>query len=53
MKSYKKVEMVAKNAPSGSYFASCPQYRSGTGANDNYCEAGSPMNSCRYCECSK
>ncbi len=24
MKTYKKVEMVAKNAPSGSYAAGCP-----------------------------
>ncbi len=24
MKNYKKVEMVAKNAPSGSYAAGCP-----------------------------
>lgn len=26
MKTYKKVEMVAKNAPSGSYAAGCPEH---------------------------
>lgn len=52
MKTYKKVELVAKNAPSGSYAAGCPQYRAGAG--DHYeGEPGHPRNSCMYCECTK
>ncbi len=52
MKSYKKVEMVAKNAPSGSYAAGCPQYLVGAGyeINRGY---GNPDSSCKFCECSK
>ncbi len=52
MKTYKKVEMVAKNAPSGSYAAGCPQYRSGAGYDNNQ-GSGNPDSSCKYCECSK
>lgn len=52
MKSYKKVEMEAKNAPSGSYAAGCPQYRAGIGIDRND-GPGNPMSSCLYCECSK
>ena len=32
MKSYKKVEVVAVNAPSGSYAAGCPADRMGNGS---------------------
>lgn len=52
MKTYKKVELVAKNAPSGSYAAGCPQYRSGAGDYNNG-TPGHPYNSCKYCECTK
>ncbi len=41
MKSYKKVEMVAKNAPSGSYAAGCPtelSTRGGRSESGHYCE---------------
>lgn len=38
MKKYKKVEMVAKNAPSGSYSAGCPAKDRGyNDANKWYC----------------
>ena len=52
MKTYKKVELEAVNAPSGSYAAGCPQYRSGAGYETNH-GAGNPQSSCRYCECAK
>lgn len=52
MKTYKKVELVAKNAPSGSYAAGCPQYQAGRGADLNY-GAGNPQSACRYCEATK
>lgn len=52
MKQYKKVEMEAKNAPSGSYAAGCPQYEAGAGFDRN-CGAGNPSSTCRYCECQK
>ena len=52
MKNYKKVEMVAKNAPSGSYAAGCPQYKSGWGSDVNQ-GTGNPNSACKYCECSK
>lgn len=44
MKDYKKVEMVAKNAPSGSYAAGCPQY------NDSHSSDYSHRCDCKYCE---
>lgn len=54
MKQYKKVEMEAKNAPSGSYAAGCPQYQSGVGSDWGESRpAGHPSNSCKYCECQK
>jgi len=52
MKTFKKVEMVAKNATSGSYAAGCPQYRAGTGCDINQ-GLGSSYNGCKYCECTK
>ncbi len=52
MKTYKKVEVEAVNAPSGSYAAGCPQYRAGAGINQN-CGSGDPNSSCKFCECSK
>lgn len=52
MKTYKKVELVAKNAPSGSYAAGCPEYNAGTGHDYNY-GTGNHNNSCKYCECTK
>lgn len=53
MKQYKKVEMVAKNAPSGSYAAGCPQYQAGTGHEYGGMPPGHPSNSCKHCQCSK
>ncbi len=52
MKTYKKVELVAKNAPSGSYAAGCPQYKSGFGLDSDY-GAGNPHSACKYCETTK
>lgn len=52
MKTYKKVEMVAKNAPSGSYAAGCPQYQAGAGGDFN-AGPGNPCSGCKYCECTK
>lgn len=52
MKTYKKVEMVAKNAPSGSYAAGCPQYNAGWGWDSN-AGPGNPASACLYCECTK
>ena len=40
MKNYKKVKMVAKNAPSGSYAAGCPEKN----------RAGYEPPHCMYCE---
>lgn len=51
MKTFKNVEMVAKNAPSGSYAAGCPQHTAGQGEY-NY-GPGNPRSGCRYCECTK
>ena len=53
MKTYKKVELVAKNAPSGSYAAGCPQYRSGAGRDYGGYQPGDPRHACKYCECTK
>lgn len=53
MKSYKNVEMMAKNAPSGSYAAGCPQYQAGTGCEYGSGRAGDSNNSCKYCECTR
>ena len=36
MKDYKKVEMEAKNAPSGSYVAGCPPENRGYSENNKY-----------------
>lgn len=52
MKTYKKVEVEAVNAPSGSYAAGCPQYRSGAGSDQN-CGPGNQYSSCKYCDCAK
>lgn len=51
MKEYKKVEMVAKNAPSGSYAAGCPADQRGndTGWSSN---TGGPTG-CTNCERTK
>ena len=46
MKTYKKVELEAVNAPSGSYAAGCPTYYHGPGDVDGY---GRPHD-CRKCE---
>lgn len=53
MKTYKKVELEAVNAQSGSYAAGCPQYKSGNGYESGAMPAGHPQNSCKYCECAK
>ncbi len=53
MKTYKKVELQAKNAPSGSYAAGCPQYRPGAGDDIGCGTPGQPCNTCKYCECTK
>ena len=56
MKSYKKVEMVAKNAPSGSYAAGCPQHtRYGTDyTKEDYVTSGGThatrFGNCSMCE---
>lgn len=49
MKNYKKVKMVAKNAPSGSYAAGCPAQGTGGGYFDNWfrCER---VGGCKECE---
>lgn len=49
MKDYKKVEMVAKNAPSGSYAAGCPEKDRGQDAFDGY----SRPTGCLNCERTK
>lgn len=41
MKNYTKVQMMAKNAPAGSYAAGCPVYHDG---NHHY------QDNCKYCE---
>ncbi len=38
MKTYKKVQVEAKNAPSGSYAAGCPVNRDGNTTNCKNCE---------------
>lgn len=39
MKNYKKVQMVAKNAPSGSYAAGCPSAgHEGNGVKPGWCK---------------
>ena len=46
MKTYKKVELEAVNAPSGSYAAGCP-------TNENCAQAGKPLSYsfiCKNCE---
>ena len=45
MKSYKKVEVVAVNAPSGSYAAGCPEKNRGGSSTGDY--------SCINCERTK
>lgn len=45
MKKYQKPQMVAKNAPAGSYAAGCPRTNHGRGLFG--------MNGCRYCEITK
>lgn len=54
MKTYKKVELTAVNAPSGSYAAGCPQYYSqnGGGGSGNADGHGNPAD-CRKCEVTK
>ena len=53
-KEYVKVELKAKNAPSGSYAAGCPTYYSqhGGGGRDNADGHGNPEN-CAKCEVAK
>lgn len=54
MKKYSKPQMIAKNAPTGSYAAGCPEFKSdvveGTGryVNGRYVYCG-----CKTCEVSK
>ncbi len=45
MKEYKKVELMAKNAPTGSYAAGCPVNERGGGSSGRY--------SCINCERTK
>ena len=45
MKNYKKVKMVAKNAPTGSYAAGCPEKNRGASSVGDY--------SCINCERTK
>ena len=50
MKKYKKVELLAKNAPRGSYVAGCPVEKGGTGESPVFlfCRKGDDL--CIECE---
>lgn len=56
MKQYQKAQMIAKNLPSGSYAAGCPENQpgqSGIPCNPKrvgYYNDGKPVYNCRYCE---
>ncbi len=39
MKKYAKPQMMAKNAPTGSYAAGCPEHHSYNGIGSKYCAA--------------
>ncbi len=43
MKEYKKAELIAKNLPTGSYAAGCPE-------KDRYEGSGNPQHVCLRCE---
>lgn len=49
MKNYKKVKLVAKNAPSGSYAAGCPENDRGSGKMNNLLFCGM-KGGCVNCE---
>lgn len=51
-KVYVEPQVEAKNAPTGSYAAGCPQYQAGKGSEYNF-GSGNPNNTCKYCECTK
>ena len=51
MKEFKKAEVIAKNAPTGSYAAGCPQFSAGAGGDYWTGSPGNPSNACKYCEC--
>lgn len=50
MKTYKKVELVAKNAPSGSYAAGCPEHTPREGGQGVYIPGYGYDGSCKKCE---
>ena len=55
MKKYAKPQMMAKNAPTGSYAAGCPTYNSQNGQSV-CCDAGAGnpnTRNCRTCEVTK
>lgn len=50
MKTYKKVELLAKNAPKGSYVAGCPVEKRGTGESGLFLLCGKGPDLCVECE---
>lgn len=52
MKKYNKPQMMAKNAPTGSYAAGCPTYNSQNGIGSTCdCGVGNPKTkNCKTCE---
>lgn len=46
MKKYQKAQIIAKNLPTGSYAAGCPQYHNGHNASPNQPGWGG----CKSCE---
>ena len=55
MKNYAKPQMMAKNAPAGSYAAGCPQYNS-QGGTSSCSDAGvgnKLTRNCKTCEVTK
>jgi hypothetical protein len=54
MKKYAKPQMMAKNAPTGSYAAGCPTYNSQKGQGSSNAGPGHPLTrDCRACEVAK
>ena len=51
MKKYQKAQMIAKNLPTGSYAAGCPQYRYYVAPGTGICEIpGRGTAPCSACE---
>lgn len=49
-KEYVKVELKAKNAPSGSYAAGCPTYYGNNGQGGEWTDGYGHKHGCRACE---